>query len=40
MRPMGDWSILITLSVSSKPSMPSCSPGRRWAPCSLLAKEL
>ena len=28
-RPMGDWSMSITLSMCSSPSMRSCAPGRR-----------
>ena len=35
-----DWSMLITLSVYSMPSMLSCSEARKRAPLSLAAREL
>jgi hypothetical protein len=39
-RPMGDWSILMTLSRCSSPSMRSCSPGWVRAPFSWRASAL
>ena len=35
-RPIGDWSITITLSTLSMPSISSCDPGTESLPCRLL----
>ena len=37
MRPIGDWSMLMILSICSSPSMPSWAPGRSFAWCRRLA---
>ena len=37
MRPIGDWSMLMILSIWLSPSMPSWAPGRSFAWCSRLA---